>query len=863
MIYRRTPRLALSSVLLLLAATAGAEERPSVLFSGESRSAALRLAEARKQLDERKWSEAIETLQTILNSAGNDLVPLTPAHSVRVSQLCRIQLASLPSDALRLYRQRYENQAGKKFQQARAERDESQLRKLVENAFCTRAAEKAIDLLGDLSFERGRFDEAEEWWRLLAPLPDALRDAATRGHALVYPDPSLDSARLQAKQLLAQLFRGSSGEWSAALDAYRERHAKAEGTLAGRKGRYADLLAMLAEERKKQSDKERADWPTFGDDPSRGRVIPVEDDILDRLSALCRDGPTWTFDLRQGRRQEDTEPSPAVNAAQARTLAFYPAIIGHHVFVADARYVTAFDLRNGKSKKWYDGADKKGGVNPNLKLPAPLDLRYTLTVADNRLYVRLGAQDIGVPRPAPPPRFGQAPKPHRDTDTFLTCLELQADSEDKHPSWDIRAIGQDNVFFEGAPLVAEGRIWIASTRYNGDRCTTAIDCYGGDDNPPPLYWRREVCETREAKAGEARYRHHLLTRAGTQLVYCTHSGAVVAVDARTGRTNWAMRYPRRKLDEEGVELRDLAPVLFAAGRLYAAPADSDTLLCLDPATGRILWERQPRRIVHLLGVGQGRLIFTTPKGLQAVKADDGGDAWSFPEAGELMPGGRGLLLGDLILFPTTQTRHPASLETVVYVVRQSDGRAADDPAQLHRLPAGNLAYSNGCLVVADRQTLFVFVPPRLRLSKRQAETRRHPDSATALLELARAEADAGRDEEALRGFHRIEELLRRNPKASTPKKLLTQSLTAKQQLLLAMAQRPPKKSAGRTPRTHSNKRRRPLCRRAIDSMRCCAPLKFGKMPSKQSVPPLCGNPSAPTIRCAPFRRLTGKGVHFP
>jgi outer membrane protein assembly factor BamB len=812
---RLSRALALVLVLLLLSAPVRAEDASSVEISGEKegRPAAIRITDARKKLDDHKWSEAIEELQSIVNTGGNALVPVTPTHSVRAGRLCQVQLASLPPDALRLYRARYETQARKKLQQAQAERDVLQLRKTVEDFFCTRAAEKAIDLLGDLAFERGCFAEAEEWWRLLAPLPKGRRAAlpprapAPPGNAaLVYPDLTLDPARLQAKQLLTQLFQGADSEWTAALEAYQERHAKAEGTLAGRKGRYVDLLHELAEERRKQGRAQPEDWRTFGGDPSREKVIPTSEDILDHLSALCRDGPTWRFNLEQRTRQENAPPSPAVDAAQARTLAFYPVIVGHQVLVADARYVTAFDLRNGQSEQWYDAAGHNGGVSPNTtKLPAPPDLRYTLAAAGDHIYVRLGAQDIGVEAAAPPQRVGP-PKPRRDNETFLACLSLRPDDKREHFRWKIDGnMPRDSVLFEGAPVVAKGLIWITSTRNRDANCLTAIDCYTTDDTSvPPLRWRCDVCQTREGKAGEPRYRHHLLTLAGTQIVYCTHTGAVVAVDALTGRRNWAVRYPRRASGDEA-KLRDLTPVLFAAGRLYVAPADSDHLLCLDPATGRTLWVLEPARvpilggklseleaipIIHLLGVGQGRLIFTTSRGLRAVRADTGNSVWNVPDSGTLTPAGRGLLVGDLVLFPTNQQRDVLSpSETVVYALRQSDGRPADDPTRLHRLPAGNLAYANGCLAVADRRTLSVFVPPRLLLSQRQAAARHAPDSATRLLDLARAEADAEHEEKALRPLHRVEELLRREPQTSAVKKLLSQALGVKQDVLLGMALR--------------------------------------------------------------------------
>ncbi|HWG43495.1 MAG TPA: PQQ-binding-like beta-propeller repeat protein [Gemmataceae bacterium] len=834
--YTRPPRRVLGMLkafllvpILTLAALARGEELASVTLSGESRATALRLGEAQKHLDARKWAEAIEQLQAILNTAGNDLVRLTPTHSIQARQLCRIRLASLPPEGLRLYRQRYETQAGKRLEQALAKQDTDLLRKVVEDAFCTRAAEKALNRLGDLAFERGRFAEAKQWWRLLAPLPDARRDAATRELTLVYPDLTLDPARIQAKQLLARLFHGPESEWTRELDAFHARHGKAKGTLAGRTGHYADLLHTLAQERKKemqnaecrmQNEKHsphsafcilhsafESDWLTFGGDPSRGRVIAAPDDILDRLSALCRSGPTWRFNLDDHTQQEGPMPSPAVNAAQARSLAFHPVLVGHHVLVADAQYVTAYDLRTGQSEIWCDVGDKNGGVKPNLKLPAPPDLRYTLTVANGNVYARLGAQDIGVEAAAPVPRIGKAAKPRRDNETFLSCLSLHSARKEErfpHLRWSLDGIvPHKEVLFEGAPLVEDGQIWIAATRYNGGRCITSLDCYPTDDRgEPPLRWRRDVCETRELKPGEPRYRHHLLTLAGTQLVYCSHTGAVVAVDARSGRTNWGIRYPRgsRAKDDDvqtaEVNWKDLAPVLFAAGRLYVAPADSDRLLCLDPASGRTLWEREAMKVVHLLGVGQGRLIFSTTKGLRAVGAADGSDAegWIIPDGGDgrtpgngLTPAGRGLLIGDLVLFPTTQKRSPVSVETVVYAIRQRDGRPADDPALLHRLPAGNLLYANGCLVVADRHTLSVFVPPGMLLNERKAEARRHPQSIPLLLEQGRAEADAGLTEQAIQTFRQVEKRLQVSAKPSAAKKLLQQAHSERQCALLESA----------------------------------------------------------------------------
>lgn len=804
MIYRRTRRpprargrrmLFLPLLALLFPAAACGDEPSSIVLNGESKAAASRMEEARKRIGQRQWSEAIEALQAIVNGASEDLIPLASGHSIRAARLGQLQLASLPPEALRLYRQRYEAQAGKKLERALADSDAQLLRAIAEESFVTRAAEKAIDRLGDLAFERGRFVEAEEWWRLLAPFPSGGEPAKGAG-SLVYPDGSLDPARLWAKQMVARLFRGFGPEWRHDLDAFRSRYGRAEGVLAGRKGRYADVLQTLAEERAKEGAASEIDWLTFAGSPQRGRRLAAPEDVLDRLSALLREGPTWRFNLEERQRQEEAPPPPAGNASQARSLAFYPVIVGHQVLAADARYVTAYDATSGQSRQWYDGGEINDGKKTNLKLPAPPDLRYTLTVVGERVYARLGTQDVGIPAPpsARAARFGQAPQPRRENETFLACLEVKPNGMGEHFRWSIRGRSRGEAFFEGAPLATEERIWIACSRYHNGRCITAIDCYAADGaSEPPLRWRRDVCETPEPKAGEIRTRHPLLTRAGTQLVYCTHTGVILAVDAESGRTNWAIRYPRRAVDTTDQKTwKDLVPPLFAAGRVYVAPADSDRLLCLDPLTGQTLWEREAMKVVHLLGVGQGRLIFTTSHGLRAVGAANGLDeaGWMVPQSGGSLPSaGRGLLIGDLVLWPTVRKRDDlsSSMQTVVYAVRQSDGQPAGDPAMLHRLPAGNLAYANGILTVTDRHTLYVFTPPRLLMPARKAEARRQPGSIFARLALGRAEADAGLMSQALETLRQAEALALDSPGSTQQRHLLVEVRTEQQRILLEAA----------------------------------------------------------------------------
>ena len=63
---------------------------------------------------------------------------------------------------------------------------------------------------------------------------------------------------------------------------------------------------------------------------------------------------------------------------------------------------------------------------------------------------------------------------------------------------------------------------------------------------------------------------------------------------------------------------DLCPGLFDGRHLFAAPADSDRLFCLDAMTGQLLWDREGVDVVHLLGVVRGRLIATCAAAVSAV-----------------------------------------------------------------------------------------------------------------------------------------------------------------------------------------------------------------------------------------------------
>lgn len=772
--------LAFSILLGLSLSLRGDDQLGRVAIPGETTGGVRRLAAADKLAADGQWADAIDEYQRILDEIGDELVPVTPRSSVQARRLCHLRFAGLPADVLKTYREKVDTQAQKWLSQWESTRDPRWLRRIVDDAFCSTPAEQALDLLGDIAFERGDFDEADQWWRMIArPLnpsgraePEPAPKDRPQDQELVFPKPKSDPARIHAKQIVADLYRGDVVGARAQMARFREVHGKAEGKLAGRQeGLYADILKELSEAAPRTTvDDDR--WPTFAGGFARQHILgrPPIRGLLEE--------PTWTWRLNQddGQPVEKQPKTPGMREL-SRSLAYHPVIVGDQVLVADARYVTAFDLRTGKRTVWYDLV--RDGAKEALELPsktaAEAGLGYTLSVADNLVFVRMGGPVVRPPATEKP--AGKSKPMTRKS--YLVCLN-QAASGAPRQRW-LKPAQQDETstaMFEGTPVVHQGRVFVAVTRFAAST-TTAIASFDADTGRER--WRKpvDICEVQDHRMLEPRYRHFLLTVAGSKVICCSHTGAIVALDMDTGRVAWAARYPGRsdRLSESGPTPRSVAPSLYSAGKLFVAPADYDRVLCLDPETGRLLWESTPpAEVVHLLGESQGKLIVTTVNDIRALDVATGQTlrGWLQPEDGtSLPPFGRGILAGSWVCWPTIHGLRVLDVAT---------GQPIDHVPYNFSSNAlrGNLAATAGCLVAADTSTLRAYVAPRSFLEERRKDSLKHPDSAAARYALALAEMDAGLPEQALQSFARVERL-------ETPA-LSSLARQARHQVLIELAQ---------------------------------------------------------------------------
>lgn len=685
--------MARAALFLILAATAVAADAPDRgLVRGESDQTRKRLAEAEKKLRDGQTADAVDELQKILDDAGDDLIAVENSHLVPARRIAHRLLSTLPAADLKAYRARIDVPAAKLLAEGIQSRDPRPLRTLLDLYFASRPAEEALARLGDLAFERGEFRLAESYWRRLLP--------GTPASELPFPDPTADrEPTLRARAILAAIFQGESERAAAELAEFRKKFPTATGRLAGREGNLADVLAQVlaAKPRLPAAESPDGGWPSFAGGPERTGAL------AGKLPAYWPSRPTWKTAIAGEKRGPRNAP--------ARALGFHPVLLNGTAYVSDGIRILALDPRTGAEHVAFDLRKQPGiaGVDvPDLALPLDVDADFTLTAADSKLYARLGSPAMATPAPQ---------LAEKGPGSFLYGLELEenpkAGPRRLNALWRLGPPSAKEVpaAWEGSPIAAHGRIFAAFARFEGTRIIHAIACY--DDPPTKPRW---VTDVSDSPAGEPRSRHELLTLAGGNLIFCSNTGAIVAVNADTGKPAWAKKYPRAERTGLSTVVRDLNPPVAAEGRVFIAPTDGDQILALDAATGNSLWTAGPIFVDQFLGVADGKLIaaLTGPvRGIRAYDVRTGSTAaphgWAIHDDPFLASYGRGLVADNLIFWPT---------RAGVFLISTREGVPVRPPLVG---PHGNLAFADGVLLVATATELWGYVTEKTDDRKSEAK----------------------------------------------------------------------------------------------------------------------------------------------
>lgn len=725
------------------------------------------LRNAASHARDKQWGEAVEIYQRVIQQFGDKVAKhpkddpaVDPSGDsvlyVDIRHFCQWRLAALPPEARALYRSRVDTQAERWYRSGESRRDRALLRRVVDQTFCSSWGDDAVDLLGDLAFQDGRFDEALEAYRHLVP------DAGVAGTGLVHPDPDVDLARVAAKKLLCRAALGENPPGSADLEAFGRSYAGKRGKLAGRDGIYGEILAAaLKNDRLAPPAQPDSRWPTFAGSPTRTRVVPGSVDV----GSL-----QWRVDLDPVKVGGSPRGYRGVNMVNGPTrpdklLAYHPIVLGDQVIVCDEARILAYNLNDRPDGQggtpspsvklaWKHDEDQGGGVPQAARMTVGVP-RFTLTAYGDRVYARMGLTSVPFMN-----QMGGG-----GSQSYLIAVDRSTDGKllwKRHPA-DVlpsRRPGENsarNLGFEGTPVADARNVYVALTDRREQTATYVVAL---DGESGAVRWVRYLgAASPDAQNVFAMgmgmgggispndYGHRLLSLDGSTVYYQTNLGAVAALDAETGQIRWVATYPRLDRATGGSGDRDLNPAVVYEGLVIVAPDDSNAIYAFEATGGRLAWKTEPLpdevKLTHLLGVAKGRVIATGDRVL-LFDVKNGKLVHSWPDTGHGYDAyGRGLLAGDKIYWPTHNEIHVLNAET---------GLRTDPPIKLQETfqeGGGNLALGDGYLIVAQERKLVVFCQNRRLIQRYRDEIARNPDQAASYFRLARAAEATGEDDLAL------------------------------------------------------------------------------------------------------------------
>lgn len=664
-----------------------AQDLDPATIRGDSAQTRKRLAEAEQKLLAGKAVDAVEDLQRVLDEAGSDLITLDGKHFRPAPWFAQQILAKLPANVLKNYQDQVDSPARKLLDTAKRTRDPGPLWQLVDRYFVSRPTDEGLLLLGDLLFERGEFRTAELIWSRLLP---------GRNAELVYPNSQASPTLVWARIILAAIFQGELTRATTELAAFQKAHPDTRGAIAGKEGVLANILRDQLQNppRFQNAANPGTDWPTFGGGPghpgSVGAHLPAEWNNKPRVEHIIQ------------------LPNRSPRAPGFRHSA--PLPFGHPVVAEGHVYVT-----NGYSLFWYNMATGRSDAEtlPNAKpfsvagdkavsVPCP-----TLTVAGGRLYARVGPMIFN----------SSSPSSGKVEDSAIICYAIKKGPGDGLSKlWELKppeSEGKARSVWEGAPQVSGRRMWAAYSRIDGGRSVHGIACYDPADPesaPDRPAWSMEVCESPLTAAGENRTRQELVTVDGRMVFFCSNTGAVVALDANTGRRVWAFRY-QRSLHANPNWSSDPAPAVACNGRLFVAPADAEHVYALDPETGELLWESENVNNAQILGVAANKVFVTVAgkvhglRGLNVATGSYREPAGTISYNLNVVPGrGRGFVTENAIFWPSSSG---------LWLFNPKNGDVLlspfCSPSGSQNSTFGNIVYADGMLFVVTETHLWIYL----------------------------------------------------------------------------------------------------------------------------------------------------------
>lgn len=341
------------------------------------------------------------------------------------------------------------------------------------------------------------------------------------------------------------------------------------------------------------------------------------------------------------------------------------------------------------------------------------------------------------------------------------------------------------VFFLGAPLVADGKLYLLGELL-GEIKLMVLDAATGK-----LEWTQQLAHIEMpylqiGSDSNRRLAGVTPSMADGILICPTGAHTVVAVDIAQRKLLWGRRYdpasqagttnfvgfnaPTRPIGSYWI---DSAPII-ADGKVLLTPHDSDELICLDLLTGMPCWKTPVSRArnglvesgLFVACVHQGKAIVVRASRVQAISLDDGSAAWAQPiDLAGTPPSGRGFYTGEHYYLPTAGRE----LLKIDLASGQIAARVSTERVLGNLVCYGDQVLSQNYDGVA---TYFQSEALRQRVAER---LKQNPDDPLALAQQGQLLLHDGNDQEALTVLRKAHDL---DPQNDETRSLLVRTLLA-------------------------------------------------------------------------------------
>ena len=654
------------------------------VFSAPKRAQRRMLANARKLLEQERYSQAVRMLHRILiveddeasdedfflNREDREGTRSREYQSLRTE--ARRLLGQLPQAARASYELQFGTDAQKMLARAVEAGDIEAVADVQRRYFHTKAGYQAMILLGHYHLDQA------------APVMAALCFGE------VYESPVAAEYEPAISMLLATALQqsGQTEEAEMVLFLLQEKHPRKKLKIGGHLLAQAaeqedplDWLTRLTGGRPESQDLPAINWTMFRGNAARtaagskSRPLMLRPRWRQRIAATAESEQM----IEQQNQLYADDSIPAVPALQ-------PLAVGNLVFMRTPGKIVAADLKSGKliwqeptatNDKGFNAPAREDTANGSEFSKETLRRRVwqdktfgSLSSDGERLFVleEFGSHRVGSERPhlAPGGRF------RRWTDYDYNVLKARSVSEAQGKLlWSLGGPHESDsemkkAFFLGAPLPLQGQLY-QLVELAGEIRLLVLDSRTGE-----RLWSQQLAPSTRF-TGKRQTGGISPSYADGVLVCPTGVGGIVAVDLTTRNLRWGHQYPvapdaqknkpgwnhpsmnASSLPGPGEVWADSC-ALIADGSVLISPTESNALHCLDLTDGSAKWRVDREQFLYLAGVHAGRAILIGADKVDAFDMQTGKvvrteKSWPLDLPEGSMPSGRGYLTGDRYYLP--------------------------------------------------------------------------------------------------------------------------------------------------------------------------------------------------------------------